>query len=267
MDRQIIIYELMQQELQRCKSLYEKMNRRKKMLPRGSITERYDRLHRYVREGGKEYIIPIGDDEKLLNDLRVRRHIKESLPELEKRIKICESFLKKHVFYDPYAMEASLPSTYKGIKGDFVFLENDVNIDEWEAAEYRHNTRSFADEHYTFKGVKCRSKSEALIGTCLEQRMIPYRYEQEFSVDGRKVYPDFTLLLKNKRRVVYLEHFGMLNDVNYVENSFKKIEEYAQNGLFAGINFFFTFETGSMPLNIRKINKKLDEIVALDRAD
>ena len=105
-------------------------------------------------------------------------------------------------------------------------------------------------ELYTAKGERVRSKSEVMIADLLNKETIPYRYEYPLYLKGFDlVYPDFTVLNVKKRKEIYWEHFGMMDDSEYVEKAMKKITVYAQNGIFPGINLIVTFETRKTPLN------------------
>ena len=71
------------------------------------------------------------------------------------------------------------------------------------------------------------SKSEIILADLLNRNGIPYRYEYPVHLKGwGKVYPDFTLLDVRKRREIYWEHFGMMDDSEYAE---KAIQNYLTN--------------------------------------
>ena len=72
-----------------------------------------------------------------------------------------------------------------------------------------------------------------------------------------KVYPDFTILRMPEREEVYLEHFGMMDDMDYVNNTMLKLNTYERNGVYLGINLFITYETSIRPMN----TKVLDEVL------
>lgn len=70
-----------------------------------------------------------------------------------------------------------------------------------------------------------------------------------------KVYPDFTILKMPGRECVYLEHFGMLDDSDYIKTIIYKLNTYQKNRIFLGVNLFVTFET----------SKNAIDAVALDQ--
>ena len=128
-------------------------------------------------------------------------------------------------------------------------------IKEWEAVIYQG--KEFYEnvpEYYTEKGERVRSKSEIIIADLLNRHGIPYRYEYPLYLDGwGKVYPDFTLLDVRKRKEIYWEHFGMMDDSEYAEKAIQKMTFYEQNNIFTGDKLIVTFETQNHPLNSKQI--------------
>lgn len=128
-------------------------------------------------------------------------------------------------------------------------------INNWEAEEY--NGKEFymnIPEFYTAKGERVRSKSEVIIADSLYREGIPYRYEYPIYLDGLGiVHPDFTLLNVKKRKEIYFEHLGMMDDEEYVEKNINKILCYQRNGFFPGDRLILSYETRKQPLNQKDI--------------
>lgn len=253
---------MMEEELKRCTDLYETMTHELETLPKGSLTCRDGKLLRFLRENKKQYLVQVDDKDPIVNELRKRRFIKEALPDLKKHIKACEEYLQKDQLYDSDKIDRGLPPHYRGQQ---MLLKGDLVANDWRSMPYIKNPAPFMEEHYTLGGIKCRSKSEALIGIALEQRNIDFQYDAQLNMNGIIKYPDFKILLPQRRSVVYLEHFGMIDKPDYAEANFRKMEIYRKNGLYLGVNFFYTCETKQVPLNMKMINEILDEIMALDQ--
>ena len=116
-------------------------------------------------------------------------------------------------------------------------------------------------EIITERGELVRSKSEKIIADKLYMMGIPYRYEYPLMLDdGITVYPDFTILKMPERKEVYLEHFGMMDDEEYVNKMLFKISTYERNGIFIGVNLFVTYETSKRPINTKALNNQLKEL-------
>lgn len=134
-------------------------------------------------------------------------------------------------------------------------------VQRWESKEYcGKGFGTNAPEFYTEKGERVRSKSEVIIADALYHRGIPYRYEYPLYLHGMgEVYPDFMVLNVRLRREMYWEHFGMMDDPDYVENAVKKINGYMQRGLFVGDKILCTYETKATPINLKQISSMIQQ--------
>jgi hypothetical protein len=90
---------------------------------------------------------------------------------------------------------------------------------------------------------------------------IPYRYECALKLPNGKIkYPDFTLLDTKRRRLIYHEHMGLMEEDRYRKDNLSKVNEYRKNGIFIGKNLVLTFEGPGYPFNIADIKKSTEEI-------
>lgn len=126
-------------------------------------------------------------------------------------------------------------------------------IQEWISAPYE--TKGYYDEStpalFTQRNERVRSKSEVLLATLLDKLQIPYKYEKRTVLEnGYAWYPDFTVLSPVTLKEVIIEHFGMMDDIEYAENALGKLDIYNRNGYFLGENLLITMETRSHPLNL-----------------
>lgn len=262
MDRQRHLHKEIRAEIERCKHLHRKLSIEYKFLPKGSlITDRNNNIYRYVKEDGKQYKVMLrNNDRKLLLQLKKRRYISKGLQVLKRRIIALENFIRHDVLYDPRAIEVSLPKQYSGLKGIHIFLDGDINVDDWINAPYRTNPYPIEKPNYTPNDLCTRSKSEAMIATRADDRKLLYRYDAEVVLGNKSVYPDFTFLDPKRRRIIYLEHLGKIDDELYMFRNLKKLEEYAECGIVLGDNLFITYESRNRPLSIKDIDNKLDEM-------
>lgn len=117
-------------------------------------------------------------------------------------------------------------------------------------------------ELYSKNGEHVRSKSEKIIADELNMMGVPYRYEAALQLkDGMVVYPDFTILNIKTRQTWYMEHLGMLDDEDYLQHTFQKIDRYIQNGIIPGKNLIITYEKSNAPLNTKNLEIMLREHV------
>lgn len=144
-------------------------------------------------------------------------------------------------------------------------VDDETYAKEWEQRDYiSKGIEECEQEFYTGKGERVRSKSEIIIADRLAALGIPYHYEELLVLNGGyEVYPDFTLLDVKKRRVIYLEHFGMMDNPEYVDGFMWKISHYAQNGIFLGHNLIATFEQSNKALSTKELDELLKAVFEL----
>ena len=118
-------------------------------------------------------------------------------------------------------------------------------ISIWLSTPFLSNP--YHQEHLKFttkNGEKVRSKIEKILADKFFDMGIKYKYECPIHLNDKNTfYPDFTFLHPRSHKEIYWEHFGMMNDIEYANKTFKKIEIYAQNGIKTGDNLILTFET------------------------
>lgn len=125
----------------------------------------------------------------------------------------------------------------------------DKELEEWRLADYPRNP--YYPENlkiHSSDGTMVRSKSESLIASELSSNGIPYRYECPLVIEGQTVFPDFTIRHPATGKVFIWEHFGMVDQEEYLEHTLKKLRIYFRNGYIPGENFIMTFETYQAPL-------------------
>ncbi len=102
----------------------------------------------------------------------------------------------------------------------------------------------------TDKGLRVRSKSERFMANYFDSLGFRYKYECPLILKPYgTIYPDFTFLSRRTGEEIYWEHEGMMDNPEYAKNAVKKIELYAQNGIFPGEKLILTFETSTQVLD------------------
>ncbi len=128
-------------------------------------------------------------------------------------------------------------------------ISDNAFISKWQNAPFEG--KQLGTTYYsTARNENVRSKSEVIIANYLNSLKVPYKYEYPHILGNKTIYPDFTILNIKTRKEIIFEHFGMMDDESYRNNAFNKIELYINNGYMPGINFIYTFESQSHPLNI-----------------
>lgn len=274
-------------ELQR---LLSRIKAKYKDLPEETIyvARRKDNIYYYYRGSDKlsrpHYIKQ--SNVKLIKTLMQKSYVIELRKTIEKELKAIESFLA----HFPEVSPEELYDRLNKERQQFVIpeLESDkLFMRHWEEEKYESLreaeklgvvTRSSAavydgedgdsipvSENITDRGEIVRSKSECLIANMLNKNGIPYKYEKPLWLGGTQIYPDFTILDVRNRREIYLEHFGRLDDEDYLERNIRKLNRYASEGYYLGDRLLVTMETRAQPLNLPAAEKMV--LLALARTE
>ena len=128
--------------------------------------------------------------------------------------------------------------------------DTELFIEEWLSETYEKKEFRDTDvEYFTGSGIRVRSKTELIIAEMLEKKGIPFYYERPLYLRSRGViHPDFTVLNKKRRKTMYWEHMGMMDDDLYRDQALEKINAYIKAGFFPGQELILTHETASRPI-------------------
>ncbi len=124
-----------------------------------------------------------------------------------------------------------------------------------------------SDDYITARRERVRSKSEVIIADTLARHGIPYRYEYPLKLkserDGafRTIHPDFLCLNVRTRAEFYWEHFGLMDDPDYLERTLSKLKDFAENKILPGKNLIFTMESTACKLSTRQIENLINEFL------
>ena len=264
--KQIEVLDGMKELLNGYEKLLFELEFAKEYLPEGSISERKGNgEHYYVRNMkiGKERKTQVAINENLadgrllINELMLKRVVVHGIPVLRKNIKALKSAISKIRIYDPsyWANETSLSKAF--------FLPDQVNIAKWieDTKNHAYRTNQFHPENKIFdtaSGDMLRSKSELNIDGLLRSLKLLFRSDSKLVLqDGTVVYPDFIVLHLTKKRLIIIEHFGMMDDPDYAMKQMRRLEAYSRNGLVLGRDVFFTMESKTKPLTRHQIIETL----------
>lgn len=141
-------------------------------------------------------------------------------------------------------------------------LPDDEYAVKWQARKL--GSRHLSAEAAPFKtdrGEYVRSKSEMLIANKLHACGICYHYEPSLTMTDHQTgssytaHPDFVVLNARSRRELLWEHFGMMDNTDYVNHNLRKLRDYENAGYHLGDRLIATFETLKMPLDSAYIDK------------
>lgn len=137
---------------------------------------------------------------------------------------------------------------------------DDEYVREWLAEEYpRKGFKEGTPYYMTMNNERVRSKAEQIIADHLREAGIPYKYEYPTKINNELIHPDFKILRISDRKELYLEHCGRLDKPDYYDDMSVRINNYAMNGITIGDNLFLLFETAKVPLDVRVLEKMINE--------
>lgn len=138
-----------------------------------------------------------------------------------------------------------------------VTLTDAQYIEEWQSITWQGLPFSEDSSDYTTaRGERVRSKSEVIIADTLNRLHVPYRYEYPLKLkSGQTFYPDFLCLNVRTRREYIWEHFGMMDDSDYLKKALWKLQLYNDNDYFPGINLIITMESLGSPIKTRQFEQ------------
>lgn len=240
----------------RVGSIIDQKSQSLKSAPEGSL--RIDRsngltrcYHRIDPKDPRGKYIPKAQ-EKLAMDLAQKSYDQKVLKRAEKEWKALSRY--EEVLEDGMMEEVYEKETPERKKWIMPIWQPDTEfVQEWKSYSYEGLTAyDPLSRLRTERGESVRSKTEVIIADKLRYLDIPYRYEcPVYLEDGGILYPDFTVLCVRTRKEYHWEHFGMMDDPDYLESALKKIERYERNGIFPGDRLITTFESSRNPIDTR----------------
>jgi len=136
-----------------------------------------------------------------------------------------------------------------------VFSDDESFVEQWRNKTYeKMGFKAGSAVFYTKKNEQVRSKSEVIIANLLDSYQVPYLYEYPLSDrNGIWARPDFCVLNVRTRKEFFWEHFGMLDDPDYLAGALRKISIYEQHDYFQGKNLLISYESSTLPLNVKEV--------------
>lgn len=250
--------ELVQMDLKYQKSLLKRYRGELKRLPEGNLLmiKTHDSIEYYKVEKGSGKRKYINKREfELVNLLKRRKFLEKTINVIVKNMEAEKKLIKKYMPYDYNSVMNMIPKTYRF---------------DMSSKHQEQNFKKYADGrfHETTKGLKVRSKVEAVICELLYAANLEFAYEEElvlFSKDGKKLifHPDFSFTNLITGEKFYWEHLGMLGDEKYKEMNLEKLFIYAENGILPGLNLFITADSLDGKMDVRAIMRTIGIIKGL----
>lgn len=192
----------------------------------------------------------------LIEKLAIKKYLTSLTEDIQQDKQAIDTYLKHENSYRRKSIDM-LNDTPKYQQFLLPFFKDTSNhFAEWSNEPYEHNTNHPEMLiHKTVSGNIVRSKSESLIDMALFTKKIPYRYECVLHLETLDFYPDFTMRHPETGKIMYWEHFGMMDDSSYSQSTFSKLQIYNTHGIIPSINLITTFETRKHPLTSSEIER------------
>lgn len=251
MDR---VIRLLSGELKDARSQVGELKARLKTAPAGRlyVSKSCGRVQYYLVADGKRTYL--SKSSPLVAQLARKKFDEKCLATLDNRIRAIVSFLRGNRLN-------SIDDVYRNLKPEVrsAFAPPESTkagvIAMWKNAHY--SSKAPYQENRIFEtngGDMVRSKSEKIIVDELHSGNALYLYEYPLELDGFGiVYPDYTIYDKRIGGPVYWEHFGMMDNPEYLLKMTLKYNAYVRNKL--DDRLIMTFESSSTPLDISVVRR------------
>lgn len=241
-----------QQKMLRRKALIEnqilELEEEIKKLPVGDLHWR--RNGKYVKwykhyGGRSEYISK--NHKELIQQMAIKKYKTELIKELQTEKLAIDTYMMCRGKKDKTSAELlKEDSVLRKYLSPYFEEDNEIWMKEKFESNMSHPEHLI---HKTVAGINVRSKSESLIVSALYLQHIPFRYECALRLGEVIMFPDFTIKHPFTNKIYYWEHFGMMDNPDYVRMACKKIQIYSENGIIPSVNLIMTYETQSNPLD------------------
>ena len=230
--------------------------------PKGSLEIRSRKTgkayYQQLGTSGKQRQINITDNPVMITRLTDKAIAQKVLPVCTKKVKVLERLLEKIDDRDLDEIIADMPEKYQGV----LRARHNRKLEAWKSAKFVQCPKNPEKHiHETICGEMVRSKSEVIIANALTAAGIPFHYEELFpryGEDGRKIYPDFTIMLPNGTKIIW-EHFGLLTDIDYCVKNAYKLHTYQHGGYTIGKNLILTQDDNKGNCSSAQIQKIIEE--------
>lgn len=203
---------------------------------------------------------------QLAKNLAQKAYLEKLLRAAQAEVRAIDQILKQDTFGKAEEVYTNLPSARKALVTPLL-MDDAEYAKRWQAEIFEPNPYEPENRRYaTKRGEYVRSKTEAMIADSYYDMGIPYKCDYPVQVGpSRYRYMDFVLLDVKHRKEIYHEHFGLLDDPQYLMDNLHKLSEYKNTGIFVGKNLILTHDLKDSPLDMNLFRKCIAEIFGIDQ--
>ena len=250
----------LRKEVEQINKELEQIYCMEKKFPKGELLCAKNNKHYkwYVKNQEGTFYLPKSKQE-LAEKLALKKYYICKKQELENCLLACNAYIHKMELKEDKA-EKILEHPEYGRLLEKYFVPLREELWKWQNAPYEKSNKH--EENLVIKGTQgrmLRSKSEAIIDMMLYKNKIPFRYEEKLVLDGITFYPDFVIRHPVTGEFYYWEHFGMMDEEEYINHAYEKLKIYCKNGIIPSINLIITYESKEHPLSAEKVELMIQE--------
>lgn len=190
----------------------------------------------------KEHRYGVKKQPDVLNGLVRKEYVTDALKRIDQDIRAVELACKRYKPIDEDTIMKSFLTKYPELEEGI--HHGPIDIEEWVNRFPRMD--DYHPEnliHTAADGTKSRSKNELHIASRLDHYGIIYRWDCPTGIPGLRRNPDFTILRRRDWKIIYWEHFGMMDVPSYKAEYKAKMREYETVGIVPWDNLIMTFDT------------------------
>ena len=228
--------------------------------PAGELicTRNSGRYKWYLKTRNQSIYLP-KRERKLAQELAQKKYHQLRRTDLKRELSACQKYIHMAEANENLSENIMKHAEYERLlDGQYELMSKE--LEDWVKEAYEKNTGY--PENLIVKGTQgkmLRSKSEAIIDRMLYSAGIPFRYEDKLVFENMVLYPDFTIRHPLTGKFFYWEHFGLMDDYDYVNRACQKIKIYCDNGIIPSVNLILTYETKDHPLPIDQVEMLIKE--------
>lgn len=215
----------------------------------------------YDRDQGKTVRKYLRKDQRsLAKELAQKGYYKKVQFAIDRCLPLMEELGRRIDEEDIDKIYDDLPDARKELIQPVMMTKKD-RLAQWMDEAYSPNPMPKSSRAIVTKfGESVRSKSEKILADFFYDAGVPYKYECPLRLrGGRILYPDFTFLDPSTLEEVYWEHFGLMDDVGYMNRALEKMKLYGRSGYRLGERLLVSFESSEVYIDFDLIRQTVEE--------
>lgn len=233
-------------------------NQLKNLPPGKLICSQNGKYQKWFQSDGHQKVYIPKENQKLAEALAIKKYLSLLLEDLENEKRAIKFYLRHTSFHKNSEKLLTEESECRKLLTPY-FTPLSEELSNWTKKSFEQNS-NYPEQliHKATSGNLVRSKSEAMIDMILSVYKIPFRYECALKLGEVTIFPDFTIRHPTTGKVFYWEHFGLMDNQTYANNTYAKLQLYTNHDIIPSIQLITTYETKKHPLTMEIIQKTVE---------